>query len=55
VSRAELGVSPEAVFIFIRFQTEFKLQKFVSKYSELQNYEISSVGFIISDLSSKII
>jgi hypothetical protein len=32
--------------IFIQFQTKFKLQKLVSKYPELQNYEISSVGFV---------
>jgi hypothetical protein len=41
--RAELSFGPESVqklkipfLFFIRFQTEFKLQKFVSKYPELQ-------------------
>jgi hypothetical protein len=40
---AKLAFDPEAVeklkipfLFFIRFQTEFKLQKFVSKYLELQ-------------------
>jgi hypothetical protein len=43
VPRAELGFGLEAVLklkipflFFIRFQTEFKLQKFISKYLELQ-------------------
>jgi hypothetical protein len=41
---AELSFGPEAVYklkipflFFIQFQTEFKLQKFVSKYPKLQN------------------
>jgi hypothetical protein len=40
---AELGFGPKAVYklkihflFFIQLQTEFKLQKFVSKYIELQ-------------------
>jgi hypothetical protein len=42
-TRGELGFGPEAVLklkilflFFIRFQTEFNFQKFISKYPELQ-------------------